>query len=56
MPGHISPNCLEPRKQCIHGAVADVDIQDLVAKAVSAALDAWDKAKVETKEEVKGDF
>ena len=55
-PGHILPNCLEPRKQRVCRAIMEVDIQDLVAKAVSAALDAWDKAKAETKEEVKGDF
>ena len=54
--GHISPNCLEPRKQHVRGAVAEVDIQDLVAKAVSTALDVWNKAKAETKEGEKGDF
>ena len=55
-PGHISPNCPEPRKQHMCRAITEVDIQDLIAKAVSATLDVWDKVEAETKEGVKGDF
>src|SRR6266481_3487313 len=51
-PGHISPNCPKPQKQCVQNTGAELDVQDLVAKAVTAALDARDKAK----EEVKGGF
>src|SRR6266481_3947029 len=28
-PGHISPNCSEPQKQCVRNASTEVDIQDL---------------------------
>src|SRR6266481_1550795 len=46
-PGHISPNCPEPRKQCVQNTGAELDVQCLVAKAVTAALDVRDKAKEE---------
>src|SRR6266481_491881 len=44
-PGHISPNCPEPQKQRVRNTSAEVDVQCLVAKAVTAALDVRDKAK-----------
>ena len=53
--GHIAPNCPKPRKQRIRNNAIDVDISDLVAKAVTAALDARDK-KGEAMEAVKRDF
>ena len=37
--GHLAHNCLEPRRQCAWNDVSEVDISDLVAKAVNAALD-----------------
>src|SRR6266481_1189135 len=43
-PGHILPNCPEPQKQCVQNTGAELDVQCLVAKAVTAALDVRDKA------------
>ena len=43
---------MEPQKQWVQNTGVDIDIQDLVAQAIAATLDARDKAK----EEVKGDF
>ena len=38
--GHLAHNCLEPHKQCTWNDISEVDILDLVAKAMNAALDA----------------
>ena len=38
--GHLTNNCLEPHRQCAQNDISDVDISDLVAKAVNATLDA----------------
>jgi len=53
--GHIALNCPKPQRQCVQNNATDINISDLVAKAVTAALDAWDK-KEGAKEQVKGDF
>ena len=49
---HLANNCLEPHKQRAQNDFLEMDILDLVAKAVATALDEWDKRK-EAKEEAK---
>jgi len=46
----------EPQKHCLWGATTEIDIQDIVVKAVVVALEAWDNKGTGAKEEVKGDF
>ena len=53
--GHLANNCLEPHKQHAQNNFSEMDILDLVAKAVTTALNEWDKRK-EVKEEAKTDF
>ena len=53
--GHLTHNCLEPHRQCAQNNISEVDISDLVAKAVNAALDARE-TKGKAKEEAKVDF
>ena len=53
--GHLAHNCLEPRRQRARNDISEVDISDLVAKAVNAALDARE-TKGKVKEEAKTDF
>ena len=53
--GHLANNCPEPRRQRAWNDISEVDISDLVAKAVNAALDARE-TKGKAKEEAKADF
>ena len=53
--GHLAHNCPEPCKQCAWNDVSEVDISDLVTKAINAAFDAQEK-RGEAKEEAKVDF
>ena len=46
---------MEPRRQCAQNDILEVDISDLVTKAVNAALDAQE-TKGKVKEEAKADF
>jgi len=55
-PGPISPNCPEPQKHHVQGTATEIDIQDIVMKAVVAALGARDNEGTKAKEEAKGDF
>ena len=53
--GHLTHNCLEPRRQRARNDISEVDILDLVAKAVNTALNARE-TKGKAKEEAKADF
>ena len=53
--GHLAHNCLEPHSQRAWNDISEVDISDLVAKAVNATFDAQE-IKGKAKEEAKADF
>ena len=53
--GHLAHNCPEPHRQCAHNDFSEVDISDLVAKAVNTALNTQE-TKGKAKEEAKADF
>ena len=54
-PRRLAHNCPEPRRQCARNDISEVDISDLVAKAVNAALNAQE-TKGKANEETKADF
>ena len=53
--GHLTHNCPEPRRQRARNDISEVDILDLVAKAVNATLNTRE-TKGKAKEEAKADF
>ena len=53
--GHLANNCPEPHRQRAQNDISEVDISDLVAKAINATLDARE-TKGKVKEEAKADF
>ena len=53
--GHLTCNCPEPRRQHAQNDISEVDILDLVAKAVNATLDTRE-TKGKVNEETKVDF
>ena len=53
--GHLTNNCPEPHRQRAWNDISEVDISNLVAKAINAALDARE-TKGKAKEEAKMDF
>ena len=53
--GHLAHNCPEPHRQHTWNNISEVDISDLVTKAVNATLDAQE-TKGKAKEEAKADF
>ena len=53
--GHLAHNCLESRRQRARNDISEVDISDLVTKAINATLDARE-TKGKAKEEAKADF
>ena len=42
---HLTHNCPEPRKQCAWNDISEVDILDLIVKAINAAPDMQEKKK-----------
>ena len=52
---HLTHNCPEPCKQCAWNNISEVDISDLIAKAINTTLNAQEKRE-EAKEEAKVDF
>ena len=53
--GHLTHNCPVPHKQCAQNDISEVDISDLVAKAINATLNTREK-RGEAKAEAKVDF
>ena len=53
--GHLAHNCPEPHRQRARNDITEVDISDLVAKAINATLDTQE-TKGKVKEEAKADF
>ena len=53
--GHLANNCPEPHRQRARNDISEVDILDLVAKAVNATLNARE-TKGTVKEEAKVDL
>ena len=53
--GHLAHNCPEPCRQRARNNISEVDISDLVTKAINATLDTRE-TKGKAKEEAKADF
>ena len=53
--GHLANNCPEPRKQQARNDFSEMDVLNIINKAIATALDEQEKQK-EAKTDVKTDF